>query len=86
MKIYTLVVDNNASWRKTIGKFVDMHPLLELVDTCDSAMDAYAKMKVHDIDLLVCDIEMPDKHGSESTEWSVGHLCDITRRICPRLL
>ncbi|MCX6214692.1 LytTR family DNA-binding domain-containing protein [Spirosoma sp.] len=63
MKINTLVIDDNANWRRTIGKFVDMHPLLELVDTCDSAMDAYAKMMVHDIDLLICDIEMPELTG-----------------------
>lgn len=63
MKINTLVIDDNANWRKTIGKFVDMHPLLKLVDTCDSAMDAYAKMMANDIDLLICDIEMPDLTG-----------------------
>lgn len=63
MKINTLVIDDNPNWRKTLSKLVQMHPLLELTDTCDSAMDAYAKMMEHDIDLLICDIEMPDLSG-----------------------
>jgi len=63
MKINTLVIDDDVSWQKVISKFVQMHPNLELVGVCGSAMDAYAKMSEHEIDLLICDIEMPEMSG-----------------------
>lgn len=63
MIINTLIVDDNLNWRKIISKFVEMNPLLNLVDTCSSAMEAYAKLTEHEVDLLICDVEMPDLSG-----------------------
>jgi two-component system, LytTR family, response regulator LytT len=63
MKINTLIIDDSPDWRKIISKFVGMNPLLNLVDTCSSAMEAYGKLTEHDVDLLICDIEMPELSG-----------------------
>lgn len=63
MKIHTLVVDDDPNWQKIIGKFVEMHPNLELVATCGSAMSAYAHLTDTEIDLMICDIEMPEMSG-----------------------
>ena len=58
MKINTLVVDDDINWQKIIGKFVQMHPNLELVGVCGSAMEGYSKMSDVEVELLICDIEM----------------------------
>lgn len=63
MRINTLVIDDNLDWQKIISKLVILNPLLNLVGTCDSAMQAYEKLLETDIDLLICDIEMPDMTG-----------------------
>ncbi|GGD47109.1 DNA-binding response regulator [Emticicia aquatilis] len=63
MKINTLIIDDNLDWQKIISKLVQMNPLLNLVGVCDSAMQAYAKLVDEDIDLLICDIEMPEMSG-----------------------
>ena len=63
MRINTLVIDDNLDWQKIISKLVSLNPLLNLVGTCDSAMQAYEKLLETDIDLLICDIEMPDMTG-----------------------
>lgn len=63
MKINTLIIDDNLDWQKIISKLVQINPLLNLVGVCDSAMQAYAKLVEEDIDLLICDIEMPDMSG-----------------------
>ncbi|WP_028527199.1 LytR/AlgR family response regulator transcription factor [Runella limosa] len=63
MKISTLVVDDDINWQKIIGKFVQIHPNLELVGVCGSAMEGYSKMSDVEVDLLICDIEMPEMSG-----------------------
>ena len=63
MKINTLIVDDNPNWQLTLSKFVEMNPALKLVGVCESAFEAYAKLTEQDIDLLICDIEMPDISG-----------------------
>jgi DNA-binding LytR/AlgR family response regulator len=63
MKINTLVVDDNPNWRKTISKFVQLHPNLNLVSECESAIEAYAQIAENEIDLVISDIEMPEMSG-----------------------
>lgn len=63
MKINTLIIDDDPNWQLIIAKFVKMTPILELVATCESAMEGYAQMAAHEIDLLICDIEMPELSG-----------------------
>lgn len=63
MKINTLIIDDNPNWRLTLSKFVEMNPILKLVAVCESALEAYAKLTEKEVDLLICDIEMPDISG-----------------------
>lgn len=63
MKINTLIIDDNVDWQKIISKVVQLNPILNLVGVCSSVMEAYAKLVDGKIDLLICDIEMPDMSG-----------------------
>jgi two-component SAPR family response regulator len=63
MKIKTLIIDDDINWQKNISKFVETNPALALVGTCSSAMDGYAIMIETKIDLLICNVEMPDMSG-----------------------
>ena len=63
VKMNTLVIDDDKLWQKSIGKFVQMNPNLTLVGMCSSAMEAYGMMVEKEIDLIVCDIEMPEMKG-----------------------
>lgn len=63
MKVRTLIVDDNPNWRESLSMMVKAHPLLELIGTVESAMQAYANLMEEEIDLLICDIEMPDISG-----------------------
>lgn len=63
MKINTLIIDDDINWQKILAKFVQMNPLLELVGVCGSMMEGYAKMAEKEVDLLICDIEMPEMSG-----------------------
>ena len=63
MKINTLIVDDDPQWRLVLEKFAGANPILNVVASCASAMDAYGKLVEGSIDLLICDIEMPDMSG-----------------------
>ena len=63
LKTNTLIVDDDLLWQKSITRLVSISPNLNLVGTCSSAMEAYAKIVENDIDLIICDIEMPEMSG-----------------------
>lgn len=63
MKINTLVIDDDPNWQKIISKFVQLNTALNLVGVCSSAMEGYSKIVDLEVDLLICDIEMPDMSG-----------------------
>ncbi|MBL7817981.1 MAG: response regulator transcription factor [Saprospiraceae bacterium] len=63
MKIKTLIVDDDPEWRLVIGKYAKANPIIEVVGSCTSALEAYGELMEKDIDLLICDIEMPEMTG-----------------------
>ena len=63
IKMNTLVVDDDKLWQQSISKFVQINPNLHFIGTCSSAMEAYGVMAEKEIDLLICDIEMPEMSG-----------------------
>lgn len=63
MKINTLLIDDEPAWQLVLTKLAQMNPLLRVVGVCSSAMEAYARLAENDIDLLICDIELPDMSG-----------------------
>lgn len=48
-----------------------MNPLLNLVSAQASAMDAYAILAEKGIDLLICDIEMPNMSGRHRLRFDI---------------
>ncbi len=62
-KIKTLIVDDDPHSRDIISRVVRLNPLLDLVGISASALEAYAVLAEKEIDLLLCDIEMPDMSG-----------------------
>lgn len=63
IKMNTLVVDDDKLWQQSMSKFVQINPNLHFIGTCSSAMEAYGVMAEKEIDLLICDIEMPEMSG-----------------------
>ena len=63
MKIRSLIIDDDGHWRLILAKMVQKNSVLELVGTCTSALEAYPLIAEQDIDLLICDIKMPDLSG-----------------------
>ena len=63
MKLHTLIVDDDPHWRLVFEKFASVSPLIEVVGSCDSAVAAYGVLMERDVDLLICDIEMPEMSG-----------------------
>lgn len=63
MKINVIVIDDDLAWQKIISKFVGLVPFLNLIHVCGSAVEAYPKIIEHEIDLIICDIEMPEMSG-----------------------
>ena len=63
MKINTIIVDDEPEWRLVIEKFANANPILNVIASCGSALEAYGKLADEDIDLLISDIEMPDLSG-----------------------
>jgi DNA-binding LytR/AlgR family response regulator len=61
----TLIVDDEALARKLLVDYVSKIPELELVGTCEDAIEASAFLKQHQVDLLLLDIEMPGLTGVE---------------------
>lgn len=63
--INTLIVDDDPHARLILSRVVQLNPLLTLVGASASALEAYAVLATHEVDLLICDIEMPDMNGLE---------------------
>lgn len=62
-KITTLIVDDDPHSRDITSRIVRLNPLLDLLGISASALEAYAVLAEKEIDLLICDIEMPDMSG-----------------------
>ncbi|MBC3846299.1 response regulator transcription factor [Winogradskyella echinorum] len=63
MKLKCLIVDDEHIARKILSDYVDKVPELELVATCNSALQALKHIKQGGIDILLLDIQMPDLSG-----------------------
>lgn len=59
MKINCIIVDDESIARKGLKKYVESIDFLSLKGTCMNAMQANSLLKMHEIDLIFLDIEMP---------------------------
>lgn len=60
-----LIVDDEEMSRATIAHFVKKHEYIDLVDSCENAMEAITHLNSGTIDLVFLDIEMPEMSGLE---------------------
>ena len=62
-----LVIDDDATSRTVLSRYVEQHAQLELVDTCESGVDAMNRIEQADdpLDLLLLDVNMPMMTGLE---------------------
>lgn len=65
MKLRTLIIDDEPIALEKLGKYVEKVPFLELVGTCESALDASAVLADVPVDLIFTDINMPDLNGMD---------------------
>lgn len=63
MKLKCLIVDDEHIARKILSDYVNKVPELELVATCNSALNALNYLKKDSIDVLFLDIQMPNLTG-----------------------
>lgn len=64
-KIRCLVVDDEPLAQQVITTYIDRLPHLELVATCDNAMEAMQALQKEQVDLMFLDIQMPVITGVE---------------------
>jgi two-component system LytT family response regulator len=65
MKIRALIVDDEPLARQRIRQLARDEPVLELVDECESAVEALTEIQRHAPDLLFLDVQMPEMSGFE---------------------
>lgn len=63
MSMKCLIVDDEQIARKLLSEYIDKVPDLELVASCNSALQAANYIKQQQIDILFMDIQMPDLTG-----------------------
>ena len=63
MKLNCLVIEDSAVQRMIVVKLVNNNPQLQLVGEFSNAIEARGCMKIHDVDLIFLDIEMPVING-----------------------
>ncbi len=65
MKIKTLIVDDEPHAIEVIETYVGNFPELELIATCNSAIEAFQILQKDNVDLLFLDIKMPGLLGTD---------------------
>jgi DNA-binding LytR/AlgR family response regulator len=65
MKINCVITDDEPIAREIIEDYVKMLPDLTLIASCSNAVETYAALRSHKVDLLFLDIQMPEINGLE---------------------
>ena len=63
-KIKCLIVEDEPLAQKVLKKYIEQVNALELVDICNSAVEAISLLQNHSIDLIFLDIQMPELLGT----------------------
>jgi len=67
-QISVLVVDDSKSFREMMARKLSADPQIQVVATAGDAFEARDKILKYDLDLIVCDQEMPKMNGIEFIE------------------
>jgi DNA-binding LytR/AlgR family response regulator len=65
MKLTCLLVDEEPPAQEVLSTYVQEMPRLELVGTCENALQAFAALQQQPVDLLFLDIKMPKMLGTD---------------------
>lgn len=65
MMLKCLAIDDEPLARKKMAAYIEKTPFLDLIDTCESALEALNIIQKQEIDLLFLDINMPDFSGMD---------------------
>lgn len=65
MKIKTLIVDDEPHAIEIIEKYIENFPEIELISTCNNAIQAFQILQQSRIDLIFLDIKMPGLLGTD---------------------
>lgn len=65
MKLKCIAIDDEPLALKQIISYIERTPSLELIDAVSSAIDAYEILENNEVDLLFCDINMPELNGMD---------------------
>ena len=60
-----LIVDDERPALKLLKAYINKLPQLELVASCDNALEAISALQEHQVDILFLDIQMPNLTGLE---------------------
>ena len=63
--IRCLAIDDEPLALRQLAAYIERIPFLQLVGSCQSALDARQLMEETDVDALFIDINMPDLNGME---------------------
>ncbi len=69
-----LAIDDEPLALMQLASYIEKTPGLELSGKCDNAMDALRRIREGGIDLIFCDINMPDMSGMELVR-QIGDEC-----------
>lgn len=61
--IRTIAIDDEPLALQQLAAYIKKIPYLDLVGTCQSAIDAHALMQEKTVEAVFCDINMPDLNG-----------------------
>jgi len=70
--ISCIIVDDESIARKVIATHIEKIPNLTIVESCSNAIDAFACLRTHSIDLIFLDINMPEISGISFAK-SINH-------------
>jgi DNA-binding LytR/AlgR family response regulator len=65
MKIRCLIIDDEPLAQRVVERYAENIPFLEIVQKCNSAVEAIDVLHNHEVDLLFLDINMPRLSGME---------------------
>lgn len=63
-----IIVDDDAPSRKILEKLVSKAPQLDLIQVCESAVEAVTVLQNEAVDLILLDVDMPEMTGLELIE------------------
>ncbi|WP_026394324.1 chemotaxis-specific protein-glutamate methyltransferase CheB [Acetobacterium malicum] len=67
-QISVLIVDDSKSFREMMARKLSADPQIQVIATAGDAFEARDKILKYDLDLIVCDQEMPKMNGVEFIE------------------